>query len=189
MDLSDGFFPFFIIIIIGLGLWGFYEMSRFTRPDGKLKRGVKIWSKPLSWEAGQLLETLPRLTRYNRSFILIEGREALIATERPFWQTGRRGRRIPLIGYVNLNEPENRLEFRMPLSALVTLIFITFVVLIFAANLFMVLKGDLFGGSYLWLLPFVFLVVYIGALVHNYYRERNLLLDILDRAMEQKRST
>jgi hypothetical protein len=183
---SNGFFPLFIIIIIGLGLWGFYEMSRFTRPDGNIKRGVKIWSKPLSWEAGQLLETLPRLTRYNRSFILTKGREVLIATERPFWQTGRRDRRIPLIGYVNLNEPETRLEFRMPLSALVTLIFITFVVLIFAANLFMVLRRDLFGFSFLWLLPFVFLVVYIGVLWHNYYRERNHLLDILDQAMAQR---
>jgi hypothetical protein len=183
----NSFFPFFIIIIIGLGLWGFYEMSRFTRPEGKLNRGVKIGSASLAWETCQLLETLPRLTRYNRSFILLKGREALIATERSFWQIGRRGRRIPLIGYVNLNEPENRLEFRMPLSALLTLIFITFVVLIFAANLFMVLRRDLFGFSFLWLLlPLVFLVVYIGALLRNYYRERNHLLDILDQAMEQK---
>jgi hypothetical protein len=184
----NGFFPsFIIIIIVGLGLWGFYDMSRFTRPDGGIKRGVKIGSAPLAWETSQLLETLPRLTRYNRSFILIKGREALIAAERPFWQIGRRDRRIPLIGYVNLNEPENCLEFRMPLSVLVTSIFITFVVLIFAANLFMALRRDLLGFTFLWLLlPLLFLVAYIGALLRNYYHERNHLLDILGQAREQK---
>ncbi|MBN1993880.1 MAG: hypothetical protein JW953_14365 [Anaerolineae bacterium] len=186
---GGSFFPVFIVIIIGLGLWSAYELNGFTRPEGKLKRGVKIGSAPLAWEMCQLLETLPHLTRFNRNFILIEGREVLIAAEHSLWQPSsyrRRARRIPFVGYVDLSAPEIRLEFRLPLSSLVIFIVISLVVLFFLTNFFRVFKEGLFGFSWLWLFPVVFLVVYVGGLWLNYSRERNRLLHILDQALGQR---
>ncbi len=181
MDLFGGFFPVFIITIIGLGFWSLYELTRFTRPDGKVKRGIKVWSEPISWETCRFLETLPPITRYERGFILIEGREVLIAEERSFWQFGRRRRQLPYVAYVNLSEPENRIEFRMPGSTLASLLVTLLFFLIFFANFFTFFRNG-FQVS-ICLFPAIFLAIFIGSVVFNHYRERKRLLDILDQAM------
>jgi hypothetical protein len=184
MNLFDGFFPIFMITIIGLGFWNLYELTRFTRPDGQAKRGVKIWSESISWETCRILETLPTLTRYERGFILIEGREVLIAEERSFWQFGRRRRQLPYVAYINLSEPENRLEFRVPVSILATLIVTLSFFLIFFTNFFTFFGND-FQNPLGCLFPTIFLTIFISSILYNHYRERKRLLDILDQIKTQ----
>ena len=88
MEILFGYFPFFFAVNFVLVLWVFYELYRFMRFEGNLKRGVKISTEPLTWEMCQFLETLPASVRYDRNFIRKEMNEVLIGQEWSFVSRG-----------------------------------------------------------------------------------------------------
>ncbi len=166
-------------MILAFAIWSIYERRLFTRFEGKLKRGIMIWIQPMTWEVRQFLETLPAAVRNGKRFIRKEGREILISEERPWW--GRNS--WYYIAYVDLNAPDNRLEFRMPASSLAGLILPLLIFPLFFFAFF--LDGDLEtdGFPFFFLLPILFiLVISMGSLMFSHYQERKRLLSILDEA-------
>lgn len=187
MNLLTSFFPLFFVAVLGLALWSLYEQSRFTRTEGNTKRGVMVWAEPISWETRDFLETLPPITRYNNGFIRKQGREVLIAEERSFWQTFLvRRRQWAYVGYVNLSAPDRRLEFRMPVSTLASLVIVIPIILIISFGFFPIFFRDGFQFSPFCLFPIIFLAIFVGSILFNHYRERRRLLDILNQAMRDK---
>ena len=93
-------------------MWVF-ESFFLIKLYGKIKRGFKIWSKPLSNEAREYLINpanniiVPHQINWGApyySFILLENNEVIV---RPFTRAI-----FPIVGYVNLLEPNARLEYR-----------------------------------------------------------------------------
>jgi hypothetical protein len=108
----------FFVAIISF-FWGFVDLIILMCYKGKIKRGIKVWSKPLSDDFRNYLLALQndivetRKTWFHESkirFIRIENREVIIYSRRPHWGTS-----WPYIGYVDLSEPEAVLQFRSSL--------------------------------------------------------------------------
>jgi len=142
--------------------WGFVDLIFLVRYEGKLKRGIKIWSKPLSDELRKYLSTLSQDVIETRKiwfsdrkvgFIRVENQEVLIHYRRPKWGTS-----WPYVGYVDLSEPESILEFRSSLPM----------------HLFL-LPFILSGVG----IPFVLLVM-----VFNYYMESTAIESFLRQKVE-----
>jgi hypothetical protein len=165
-------------LVIVLAICFVFDQRRLTRPEGNLKRGVMIWAETLSWETRQALETLPPgITQRNNGFVRKEGSEVLISAQQSFWQAflSRRDR-LNYIGYVDLRSPEIRLELRVAWSMLVSVVVsFGFILILFSIPL---QKGSLLSVECVF--SPIFLVIFIGAYWFNYYRERKLLLDILN---------
>ena len=139
--------------------WGFFDIRALIRYEGKIKRGFKIWSKPLSDDLKNYLSSLPRdvietkktwFSEIKSGFIRVENREVLIYSRRPNWGTS-----WPYIGCVDLSEPEPVLQFRSSLP------------------------------MHLFLLPFVltgvFIPFVIGMMMLNYYMESTAIENFLRR--------
>jgi hypothetical protein len=184
MSLLFGYFPYFFVLNFILVLWLFYELYRFLRFEGDLKRGVKIGTAPLTWEMRQFLETLPSSVRYGRNFIRKEMNEVLIAREWSF-VSGRRDDTI-YAAYINLSAPENRLEFRAPLALLVAFTLAPFIFLVFYFNIFITSADDFLAFPSLGCFPVIGLIIFSGGMAVNHLIFRQRLLAILKQAMEQK---
>jgi hypothetical protein len=103
------FVPFFILFFSVFMMWNLFEHSRFTRFEGNLKRGVKIWVEPLPWETHQWLEMMPADFQDKQGFIRKEGREVLIlAKDQPY------DRCHPVAGYSILRPDPNGSEIMTP---------------------------------------------------------------------------
>jgi hypothetical protein len=123
----------FFVAVISF-FWGIPDMILLMRFGGKIKRGIKVWSKPLSREAQQYLCSITADVIEKRKtwisdtrigFIRVDNKEVLIQYRRPHWSTS-----WPYIGYVDLTEPDPILQFR---SSLPTHLFLLpFVLSIFA---------------------------------------------------------
>ena len=105
-----------VIAIMILGLMWVLELFFLTKLSGKMKRGFKIWSKPLSNELRESLanpaKTIIEPHRYRGtifySFIISENNEVIICSyPRTF---------IPCVAYVNLKNPKAKLEYRGGIS-------------------------------------------------------------------------
>lgn len=144
--------------------WGFFDLIFLMRYEGKIKRGIKVWSKPLSDDLRKYLLSLPsdiietRKTLFfvtKTGFIRVENQEALIYCRRPHWGTS-----WPYVGYVNLSEPDNVLEFRSSLP------------------------------MHLFLLPFILSIVGIPfvliLMIFNYYMESTAIENFLKRKIAEK---
>ncbi len=100
-------------------IWGIIDTISLKQYKGKIKRGFRIWHKPLpktmqnylSSLSVDVLETRKGLfSERNTAFIRVEHNEALIYARRLGWQTF-----WPYTGYVDLSKPECVLEFRTSL--------------------------------------------------------------------------
>ena len=102
-----------------LMLMWFIESFLLVKLRGNMKRGFKIWSKPLSNETRERLSLLSNPANYviepfrSRgtifySFIMVENNEAIIS---PYPRTI-----FPCVAYVNLFRPQARLEYRGGIS-------------------------------------------------------------------------
>jgi hypothetical protein len=137
----------FVVAVFSF-LWGFFDIPSLVRYEGEIKRGFKIWSKPLSDDfrryllslSQEVIETRKTLFSERKSaFIRIENQEALIYSRRLNWSTS-----WPYVGYVDLSEPDPVLEFRSSLPMhlfLMPFVFsislIPFVVIIMLINYYM----------------------------------------------------
>ncbi len=180
----SGWVPLLMILLIGLGLWSAYEQWRFTRFEGPIRRGITIDTASLDWDTRRFLETMPLEWRDGRAFIRKEINEVLISADSATWQRffGRR-QQLDYVAYVNLSAPESRVEFRAPLAGLmVTLLGF---VITFGIVFYFLLPPLSDGLGWLWLGPVVILVIFIGSLAFNHYRQRRRLLGLLSRARDR----
>ncbi len=183
MNLFGNFFFIFVVVIIILSLWSAFERHQFTRLEGKLKRGFRVWTAPLHWEARQFLDTLPATIENDQSYIRVQGREFLIAEKRSAWKNyGRRSRGL-YVAYVNLSLPESRIEFRTPWSDLAAIIIPLLLIFIFFSGFSLPTEPG-FQSPIFFFFVLVALLVVVGSAVVSYYHARNRLLGILSRAME-----
>lgn len=182
MDVIFGYFPYFFAVNFVLVLWTFYELYRFMRFEGNLKRGVKIGTEPLTWEIRQFLEALPMSVRNGRNFIRKEMNEVLIGQE---WSFGSRGDSL-YTGYINLSALENRLELRAPFALLVAFTVGPFMFLVIYFNFFMGSANDFSAFPSIACFPIIGLIFVIGGMALNHHIFRQRLLTILKQAMEQK---
>jgi len=177
----DNYFFVFIVIFIGLALWNFFEQRRLGSTEGEAKRGVRVWVDSLSWETCQKLESLPPITEVKDGFIRKDGREVLIAEEHPIISFGKNRQRLRYIGYINLSDPDSRIEFRTTLSGLLSSVFGLLFVLWIFSNFFLGIPKNGFPLFFI-LFPLVFLAIYVGSFVYNHYQERKRIMKILNRA-------
>jgi hypothetical protein len=188
MNTFPDFFPYFISLIIVLNLWSFYDHYRFTRFEGNLKRGLMIWTDPLSWEIRQLLDSLPPSLKVDQSFIRKENNEVLIVENLPSQKyfSFQRQSYFPYIAYVDLSVPESRIEFRTSFSTFPLLIIVLISFFIFFPNF----PSGVFpiASPGFWILLVVFLFIFIGSFIWEFYRVRQRLLKFLDQVMSQQRS-
>lgn len=119
----------FTIGTIGAAIWIVIDASSFMSPIGKINRGFRVTSKPLTHELRQYLENLSGDITEHRdnlptndvsAFIIKQDTEVLIHAKQ--WYGLRWRRSWPLVGYVNLSSPNPVLEFR---SSLPFVLFLT----------------------------------------------------------------
>ena len=130
---------FTFVAFIAFCVWFFIDIILIRRFEGKIKRGVKVWSKELSNESWQYLLNLKAdvlvhrkilFSSYKSAFIRVQNSEVLIyctpRTVRSSW---------PYVGYVDLTLPAHELEYRTSLPGIIFLIPFTIIgVLIFVIN-------------------------------------------------------
>lgn len=147
MDFPWGLLiPIILFASILIFMWGILDTSLLIRQGGsKLKRGIKLASKPLEPEFFNFLETLEEEVEEKKQilfkevtvgFIRIHGRERLIHARKSRWRTS-----WPYIGYIDFRQPTPALEFRASLPMhlfllpfVITIIFIPFVALFMFFN-------------------------------------------------------
>jgi len=101
-----------VLTIMFLFLAWFFESFFLTRRSGNMRRGFKIWSKPLSSKAQDYLSHLTKYVIETRrvrlattySFVIVEDKEAIIC---PYYRSI-----FPCVGFANLGEPNAQLEYR-----------------------------------------------------------------------------
>ncbi|GEM_PF-5773260 len=115
-----------ILVFVLYIVWFIVDMSLFERYEGKLKRGVKVWSRELDAKSWNYLSSLQRdvveekeylFLKFKQRFIRKENHEALIFS-RP---DGFSSTWICL-GYVDLNSPTRQIQYRMALTGLILLV-------------------------------------------------------------------
>lgn len=136
----------FTIGTIGSAIWAIAEMPTFMSMQGKINRGFRVSSKPLSRELRHYLDVLSgdiidyKETSFGKDmagFIRKQEREVLVHVKR--WYGFRWRRAWPFIGYINLSLPNPVLEIRSSLpfhlfliSLSLSIILIPFIVGIYA---------------------------------------------------------
>lgn len=144
---SSGFTWLFILLFIVLWLfavvcwfWGVIDLSKLFKPEGKINRGFKIWTRPLRPDLREfLLSQTNDVVEYRKTlfgqrmagFIRVENKEAVIVYRDAWFRSS-----FIYIGYVDLNVPDPVLEIHTSLPILLFLVpfvalivFIPFVVL------------------------------------------------------------
>jgi hypothetical protein len=122
-------------------IWGVFDVFRLIKPEGKIKRGFKIRTKPLSLDAKQYLMSISEdiIDRQKSffgenisGFIRVRNNEVIICS-----RDAKSGSSFPHIGYINLNLPEPVIEIRSSLPThlflipfVLTIILIPFVLLV-----------------------------------------------------------
>ena len=167
--MSDSGSPFQLVIcsgwllMVGVFIWGIIDLHFLLDYVGEIKRGIKIWSEPLSPARRVFLTSLTRDIVEERSlpfrpkvvgFIKLQGSRVLIQRRRAGWRTS-----WPCVGYVDLRKANPVIEYRSSLP------------------------------MHLLLLPFVLTIVaipVIGLILGvNYWMERGAILDFIDEQMKQ----
>ncbi len=178
----------FLIAALGVGLWGMVERNKFIRFEGPMARGMKIGERALSEEETRYLNEMRKSLRQRGWFIRKLGREALIVDQRAWAHFGGRRRREPwaYAGYVDLRQPQPRLEFRAQWSSLAMF------VMLFA------IYGLAFWGFYtsvdaetakgIWLFAPLVMGISLAALAFTHFQTRARVENILKGAVEHKNS-
>lgn len=175
--------PLFLAIFrIVTGLWILYDLGRFTKLRGKMKRGITVGTLPLKAEIYQFLTALPTTTQYRHHFIYRTGQEFIMVEHRPFSLNLIDS--IFYIAYTDLSMPERKIEFRMPLSYLVPLIASPVLFSIFWLGI-LFLIGIAFEFALIWLVPVIFWVLWLGGMFLGHYQAIRRLLKGLDQLIEQ----
>jgi len=112
-------------ILLAVFVWGVIDIVQITNYKGEIKRGIKIWSKPLSNEVRQYLIRLTNdyvdenFLSIHQSFVRVKSQEILVSYKSWILATP-----FQYVGYVNLSLPNSRLEFRssLPLHLFVVLL-------------------------------------------------------------------
>lgn len=125
-----------IIAFIAFAIWFLIDNYRFYRFEGNIKRGVKIWSKELSYDSWQYLSALKQdiveqkkmlFSEYKSDFIRVQDNEILVYSSPKKFESS-----FIIIGYIDIETPIHELEYRMSLSGLIFLALFTILgVLIF----------------------------------------------------------
>ena len=134
----------FFISVVSF-FWGILDLIVLMRFDGKIKRGVKIWSKPLPLGVRLYLSSLDKAVIEKRKiwffereigFIRVENNEALVRYQRPNWSTS-----WPYVAYIDIVSPEPVLQFRSSLPMhlfllpfIISIVGVPFVFLIMLVN-------------------------------------------------------
>jgi FtsH-binding integral membrane protein len=114
--------------------WSIIDVSILVRPNGKIKRGIRIRTRPLSLVAKQYLLSISKDMVERRKtffgervsgFICAKDKEIIICSPNGGF---------PFLGYVNLNSVEPTLEIRssLPLFLFFVPFFLTIVLIPFA---------------------------------------------------------
>ncbi len=140
-----GLFVLSIILSVFFAIWASFEISSLTRHEGKIKRGIKIWQKPLKEKhKNYLLSVSTDVVEIKKvlsfdvkvGFIRVKKNEAIIRYRRFVL-----GKLWLYIGYVNFSNPESVLEFRSSLPMFLMLSpFIVSIVLIPVAVLLVIIN-------------------------------------------------
>jgi len=171
---------FFVMLMVALAFWSISEGRSFTSLDGGLNRGVRVWHQPLTAEMRQFLQTLDGSVHTADQIIRKVDHEVLVVEDRLHW----RRRSWYYVAYVNLNAPQSRLEFRMPLSNLVSsLVSLLFVPLLVFALVFQQDEVQLLNLYSVFL--FFILLASIMSLLFWHFRERGRILKFLNRSMTE----
>ena len=119
-------------IILSLFVIGGIESYNLIRAEGKIKRGYRLWSKPLPDGALEYLSGLSReiveppikigFSKIS-SFIRVENGEAVISYRKPGWRTS-----WPYVGYVDLTALEPKLEYRIALTLHILVLALTYII-------------------------------------------------------------
>lgn len=127
------------IVFICFGMWFVIDGYLIRRFEGKIKRGVKIWSKELSHDSWQYLLNLRNdvveyrkmlLSEQKTAFIRVQAGEAVIFSMPQKFHSS-----WPYVGYVDLTSAGPELEYRASLPGIIFLIpFTIFGLIIFAIN-------------------------------------------------------
>jgi hypothetical protein len=151
----------------------------FTQAEGEFRRGVKVWSKPLTSDERSFFEEIPDTIQSGKIFILKRNNEVIISQ-------ARRWSRYDLwyyIGYVHLGIPPRQLQLRMSwsgVSLLVTaylLMLLSFIPRLFIMGL---------ESKYELIIPFGAIFGLGAWIVIQHYREKALILDILSQVLSQR---
>ncbi len=157
-SLLSSFIPFGMFIMVGIFIWGVFDTTFLLKRTGNIKRGVKIWSEPLSEATRDFFENLSEDIVEERKhlflpsmvvgFIIAKNGEVLVQYRRKNWRTS-----WPYVGYIDLRKANLRIEYRASLP------------------------------MHLFLLPFVLTIVaipFVGLLMGvNFFQERNAILDFV----------
>jgi hypothetical protein len=136
--LRDNYLGLLLVVFV----WGVIDIVQITNYKGEIKRGIRIWSKPLSNEVRQYLSQLTtdyideNFLSIHQSFIRVKDHEILVCYKSWILSTP-----FQYVGYVNLALPNSRLEFRSSLPL----------------HLFLALLS-----LYVWTIPFVVVVLVIS---------------------------
>jgi hypothetical protein len=107
-----------LLLLLGF-IWYAVDTYLLIRHGGKLKRGFKVWSRPLTNDEQKFLASLKQdivkieergkwIKRKSVSFIAISNGEALIRYSNPSQSTS-----WPMVAYVDLMTPAPELEYRI----------------------------------------------------------------------------
>ena len=98
-------------------IWYIFDLFYFLRSNGKLKRGIKVWSSHLSQSiCDYLCSFYGKVFEYRESkydFFRVQNSEVMISYLNQY-VPGRRSGLV--VGYVEISNPNLVLEFRVPLS-------------------------------------------------------------------------
>ncbi|MBL8090979.1 MAG: hypothetical protein JNJ43_11655 [Anaerolineales bacterium] len=108
------------------GVWFLIDMSLFDRYEGKIKRGIKVWSRELDTKSWKYLSSLRQDTVEEKEFLFLkfkqsfirkhDGEVLILARPESFTSTW------VCTGYVDLNSPTREIQYRMAITGLILLI-------------------------------------------------------------------
>jgi len=159
-------FPLFALLMVST-IWGMVDTFLLLRFQGKMKRGVRLFQKPLPQPTEQFLRLLPNDVFIKRKmfigeatvgFIRVDRDERLIQTRKPRWRTS-----WPYVAYVDLSQPVPMLEYRASLPMNLAFVF-----------------------WFLITIPVPFLWLFFGGLIYwNYHMETKAITEFLQQQQKE----
>jgi hypothetical protein len=114
----------FIAIAFAWAVWAFgaaVEYDTHVKFEGKIKRGIRIWSEPLPVDIERFLRNLSRSILSTRTGRFIRKQDNAVLVQASRVRSWLRIWRWPCVAYIDLGNEEPRIEYRSPIS--ITLFF------------------------------------------------------------------
>lgn len=128
-------------IFIAFAIWLLVDTYLMTRFEGKVKRGIKIWSKELAENTWKYLFSIKQdiveekktlFSTYKSKFIRIQDEEIIIYSSPEKYHST-----WACVGYVDLKSPTREIQYRMSFPGLIFLLpFTIFGILFFVLSFF-----------------------------------------------------